>query len=250
MSSNDLLMPKLRRDDDIFIVSYPRSGNTWVLFIIANIIIEKLELDVEVNIFNIHGFVPDIHQGQNIPLDLGFFPFKRFIKSHATFHSGYKNIVYLIRDPRSVMDSYYNYLTGLGSYKGDISSFIEDKKMGVNAWCEHVRGWMDGIVPGTRFHVFKYEDFKLSQRDTIVSLANLFGFKLEEESLRKIIEKTSFENMQRLEKITGSLSLIKHSHDFNFVRKGASVISEHDMPPESISYIENVASDIMEKFKY
>ena len=41
--------------DDTFIVSYPRSGNTWTRFLIANL----LHPEVEVGFANIDSFVPD-----------------------------------------------------------------------------------------------------------------------------------------------------------------------------------------------
>gem|GEM_PF-5099002 len=61
------LIPHIRRDDDIYLVSFPKSGNTWLSFIIANMMVEKLELGFRVNHFNLHGFTPDIHQARTYP---------------------------------------------------------------------------------------------------------------------------------------------------------------------------------------
>lgn len=42
--------------DDRFLVSYPRSGNTWTRFLIANL----LSPDLEVSFLNIDHLIPDV----------------------------------------------------------------------------------------------------------------------------------------------------------------------------------------------
>jgi len=243
-------MPKIRRSDDIFLVSFPKSGNTWISFIIANIMVLKLELGIEVNDFNIHGFVPAIHQSQDIPSDMGFFPFKRIIKSHAGFHSGYKNVLYILRDPRSVMVSYYKFLTGLGRYDSSMSEFVREERYGVSAWVHHLEGWLKGISEGTRFRILKYEDFKSDIEGSINSMASLLGIRLSDEQLKIVVEKTSFEYMRELEKQSASLSLKKHDKNFMFVRKGSATAWKEELGPEDASYIASVAGPLMERFGY
>lgn len=244
-----LFLPRNRRDDDIFLVSFPRSGNTWFSFILANIIVEKLNLDMDVNLFNIHGFIPDIHQGTDIPVDMGFFPFKRIIKSHAGFHPDYKNVIYILRDPRSVMLSYYRFTTGLGQFAGDISEFIRDKNLGIDAWAGHIQGWLAGIIPGTRFRIYKYEDFIEKPKESIGELAKLIGARCTEEILHKIIEKSSIDEMQRLETGTGSLSLKKHDREFKLIREG-KISGRKDISEGDNAYIKQEAGSLMKEFGY
>lgn len=243
-------MPNIRRDDDIFLVSYPKSGNTWISFILANIIIQKLKLDIEVNNFNIHGFIPDIHQGQDIASDLGFFPFKRMIKSHGSFTPLYKNTIYIVRDPRSVLSSYYKFQTGLGLFKGDISTFIRSKNFGVDAWVAHLQGWLDGVTPSMRFRIFRYEDFKKEPAKMIENLAHLIGVTLTEGELDKVISLSSFENMRKLEENTATLSLKKAAKEFRFVRKGEIAGWKEELSEEDTSYICSVAERLMRDFDY
>src|SRR6266581_956224 len=52
-------LPAIRiRPDDVFIVSYPRSGNTWVRFLIANL----LAPDDKITFRNIENYVPSIYK--------------------------------------------------------------------------------------------------------------------------------------------------------------------------------------------
>jgi hypothetical protein len=248
--ANDHLMPKNRRDDDIFIVSYPRSGNTFISFIIANLMVEKLLLPIEVNFFNLHGFIPDIHQGREIPDDMGYFPFKRVIKSHSDFHPDYKNIIYIIRDPRSVMVSYYKYRVGLGNYTGEIGDFIRDKNYGIGAWISHVQSWLDEVMPGTRFVIFKYEDLISEPGANIFKLAKLLGFTLSKEELQAILTRCSFENMQKLEEETGSFSLKKVEPNFKFVRCGSLKEWEVELRDTDLDYIERISRKFIDQFSY
>lgn len=93
------------RKDDVFIVSYPKSGNTWTRFLIANIISEP---GLEVDFKNIDFLVPDIYQASNNQLAKMDSP--RYLKSHEYFDPRYKKVIYIVRDPRDVLVSYYYYL--------------------------------------------------------------------------------------------------------------------------------------------
>lgn len=250
LTEEELLLPKMRRDDDIFIVSFPKSGNTWISFILANIIVERLNLDMEVNFFNFSGFIPNIHQGRQIPLDLGYFPFKRMIKSHASFQPGYKFVIYVLRDPRSVMVSYYRYLTGLGFFSGDMSSLIRSKEYGIDAWVFHVQNWLDRRATDTRFAFIKYEDFKAHPENSINNLARLIGVLLPDDVINRIQQRTSFETMQQLEASYRNIAMKNYDAKYKFIRSGTPDGWKAELSREDILYIERQAAALMSKLGY
>src|SRR5271167_2889397 len=76
--------------DDVFLVSFPKSGNTWTRFLVGNLIFP----DRPVTFANIHISVPD-------PLgtstrDLDRMPRPRIIKSHECFDPRYPRVVYIV----------------------------------------------------------------------------------------------------------------------------------------------------------
>lgn len=67
------------RPDDTFIVSYPRSGNTWLRFLCANLVHREVQVDYA----NIETFVPDIYVTSELALRASAGP--RVLKSHEAF---------------------------------------------------------------------------------------------------------------------------------------------------------------------
>ena len=73
-------------EDDIFLVSYPRSGNTWMRCLLANL----LEPDQKWNITNLARVVPDIHE----PWPQDWLPRRpRLLKSHLPYHADYGRVI-------------------------------------------------------------------------------------------------------------------------------------------------------------
>jgi Sulfotransferase domain len=90
------------RPDDAFITSYPRSGNTWTRFLIANL----MHPNGQVSFRNIESIIADASALSSKALKRIASP--RLIKSHAYFDPRYRKVLYLVRDPRDVALSLYN----------------------------------------------------------------------------------------------------------------------------------------------
>jgi len=88
--------------DDTFLVSYPKSGNTWARFLIANL----LRPQESVGFANIHDIIPGIDVVPH--RDMLRVPRPRIIKSHQYFDPRYRRIIYIVRDPRDVALSEYH----------------------------------------------------------------------------------------------------------------------------------------------
>ena len=79
--------------DDIFLVSYPRSGNTWTRFLLGNLI-DQNDL---VTFSNIESRIPEIYFNRDRFLRQLLRP--RMLKSHECFQPHYPRVIYIVRDP-------------------------------------------------------------------------------------------------------------------------------------------------------
>lgn len=247
-----MLLPKNQHHDDVWLVEFPKSGVTWLTFLIANVNCKMTNRNVNVNFYNINDFVPDIHVSRYLKDDLALYPGYRFIKSHSLYNPFYYKVIYLIRDPRSVMVSYYNFLVGLQSYSGSISTLIRGKKYGIDAWIKHVSGWLYDVSPDKRIFFIKYEDLL---KDTTGCLSNLYchlGLNVPETVLKNAVESSSKNKMKELERAwkNGDVKFRAILKDFQFVREGGASNYLNTLSSEDVKYINYKAGELMKMFGY
>jgi len=89
--------------DDVFILSYPKSGNARTRFLIANLVYPETPADFS----NINRLTPDPEALSKRAL--ARMPRPRIIKSHQYFDPRYKRVIYVVRDPRDVPLSQYHF---------------------------------------------------------------------------------------------------------------------------------------------
>ena len=192
-------------DDDIFLVSYPRSGNTWLRFIIANLI---TDFDTPLTFDTYKKYVPSLEDFK-INRKICKIPPPRILKSHDVFDPRYKKVVYIVRDPRSVAVSFYFLLkrdrkiNESVSFDNFFSEFIvgkPDKGLFSNfgSWGEHVGSWVGSIGDEkNRFLIVKYEDLKANTFMKVREITGFLEIAASDEKIKKAIEFSSFEMMKK-----------------------------------------------------
>ena len=208
--------------DDIFVVSYPRSGNTWTRFLIGN-----LESDCEPITFdNIERKVLDIYTKTDFQLLK--VPSPRIMKSHEYFDPRYKKVIYIVRDPRDVAVSYYYYHMKMRKidehYPIDeyASNFICGRLSYYGSWGENVGSWLGARQDDKLFLLIKYEDMVENLAKELRRIVLFLGITVTEKRLREIMKLSSFIHMKQLEKREcNTWERIKKSRkDIFFVRSG------------------------------
>jgi len=203
------------RQDDVWVISYPRSGTAWTYAITCAVIyygdigaLEKAQsekrilkfLPIEV------GSEASVHERIDTWKSL---PSPRVIPTHlplrlfpetAVEHGA--KIVYVERNPKDVAVSFYHFHRShrlLGFYKGTWDDFFECFISGqviYGSWFEHTAGWMPRVRQNEgRMLMLRYEDMQRDPGAEIRRVAALLGRTLSLEAISAVASHCSFENM-------------------------------------------------------
>jgi hypothetical protein len=248
---NILLTPSTRIASDIYLVSYPKSGNTWLRFLVANALKLHYESERSVNFFSISDIIPDVQISRNISLNPAFDDntLPRIIKSHCAYNPYYKRIVLLVRDPRDVMVSYYFHLMSHGTIPSSLkfSKFIRSYRFGVKTWERHTNSWLKNRVNGQNLHIFTYENLSESTSETLYRILDLIGFSISMDLIEKAVQISSFENMKKLEHSTRPVLLVKQQ-SIPFVRS-AKVSRGSKIDESDKRYIDCIVKGTLEEIE-
>jgi hypothetical protein len=210
--------------DDVFVCGYPKSGNTWFQHMVVAVV---YGVDVELAPDTLmNELVPDVHYKSY---------YRRFVnpcffKSHHLPQPSYRRLVYLLRDGRDAMVSYYHHLMATS---GSVD-FMEMVKSGnglfPGKWHDHVDSYMKNPY-GAEMIIVRYEDLK---RDALGELRRFCEFARldrDDATLARAIAKTSFESMRNKEKKQG-WETPGWPKDKLFVRSGQVGGFRNEMPPD------------------
>lgn len=183
------------KESDVFLVSYPKSGNTWMRFLFGNYMSNG-----EMDFSNGHIFMPEVHSNPEQIAEIPFSP--RIIKSHFPYRSEYKSVIYLARDGRDTAVSYYYFLLKMKGLPREttFSDYFENYffagKSVFGHWDQHVFSWLrDNKVP--RIISVKYEDLLQDTEKNFRTLLEFSGITVDEERLKNAVLKSSFKEMQK-----------------------------------------------------
>ncbi|XP_054993153.1 amine sulfotransferase-like [Sorex araneus] len=196
------------RDDDVFIVTYPKSGTIWTQQILCLIYFEKHRKQTEnVQTLDLAPFLEyNIHK-----VDFTKRPSPRIFCSHLPYYlvpNGLKNkrakIVYIYRNPKDVITSYFHFsklvavLRGYENLDIFMHNFLDGKVPG-SLWFDPVKGWYEHRH---KFNILfvSYEEMKKDLKSALLTkkkkLCHFLGKELSEDDLDAVVRQATFNNMK------------------------------------------------------
>jgi len=230
------------REDDIWIVTYPKCGTTWtqelVWMLVNDVDIEggKQPLIMR-SVFLESKCVMDRKLVAQLGQELGDLADpveycnkldkkkRRVIKTHLPFEFLPPNllekckVIYVARNPKDCAVSFYhhNVLITAHGFIGTFDEFMQYFKEGLHifgSYWHHLKsGWERKNHENVKF--VWYEDMKADQKGVIKELTEFLNHPLSEEKINALVDHVKFENMKK----NPATNLFK-SGDREFIRKG------------------------------
>ncbi len=238
-------LTSIRQTDpaDIFIVGYPKSGNTWMQNLIAGVV---HDLDPEyLSDAKILDLVPDVHacryyRRHQTPM---------YFKTHYLPRAEYRRVIYLLRDGRDVMVSYYHHLQALNPGPVDFSEIVRTGRLLFpSKWHDHVNAWVSNPF-GAQILTVRYEDLLQNPVSQLRRICDFAGIERSEQLLENVSRKSSFAKMREKEEKTGWANPDWPSSRF-FVRRGEAGSFKDEMPENVLSVFLAQAGDTLRACNY
>ena len=247
------------RPTDVFLVGHPKSGNTWVAFMLAVLLSERL--GKKVTMANVYEFVPNIHmpgvkvkQFEDIPSP------RIFRNENPTWQDHYPKTIYLVRDPRAVLLSYYHHwLHAERDHHGTLEEFVDEMlEFGcIRRWESWLTRWDLQVDEWEKRQktqpvlIVRYEDLIEDREGYFRKIVDFAGLNCSDKMVSLAVEKGGFESMQKSEKKYGAESFNGKTSDKGlFVRKGQVDSWKEEMPDHVIAKIEKEFGETMSRFGY
>jgi hypothetical protein len=238
--------------DDTFLVSYPKSGNTWVRFLLANLI----HPNETVGFSNINRLLPA--PGVLSKRFLRTLPRPRILKSHEPFDVRFRKVIYLVRDPRDVAVSEYHFDLKKRYIEPDVTleqfvkRFIAGETSSYGSWWEHAASWIGARQGNPAFLLVRYEDLLSDSVGETAKIAEFLGIQASQERIQSAVERSSADRMRKLEKQeadqwTGTKNTRK---EIPFVRAAKSGGWKETLPAHSVKEIETAWSPLLNFLGY
>lgn len=236
-----LLIRARSRRDDVVVASFPKSGRNWLLFLIANALLAGEEEERTVTFRNIHDLVPeDDPRNATLPGVDGI------TATHREFDGRRGRVVYMIRDPRDVLVSYHDYLSGRWSHEvPPLEAFVESDRWGIPAWCRHVASWAPA-----RSRLVRYEELHEDTGGELRRLLDDLGLPVDDASVERAVERSSFQSMERIEREHGLPEREGADPSYRFMRKGTVGEGRTALDRASLQRMVELAGDTLRRYRY
>ena len=271
---------------NIFLASYPKSGNTWMRSIIGNLYNFDKEFDLKIlksipllsikqnfdkfenkiysdnNVLHFDWVSQNIIECQKILNNKS--NHLNIFKTHSVRHKKFTNetvnagFIYIIRDPRDVVVSFKNF-SGKSIDK-IIDELLFEKTNIINTngaqellstWELNVLSWLNyTTVPRL---IIRYEDLKLNIKEIVIKVIDFLNnthrikLNLTAADIDQIIENSNFNNLKKIEDKYGFDESSKHS---SFFRTGTSNQWKDILSKTQLRLIENNLQTLMRQFNY
>ncbi|XP_027790039.1 sulfotransferase 6B1-like [Marmota flaviventris] len=194
------------REDDVFLVSYPKSGTHWVAEVIENIPNAKITITSPIELGDISKFdeLKTYSKRRVIPTHLSYDMLPVDIKQKQC------KVIYIIRNPKDTAVSLFHYyrdnpnLPYIETWAAFLELFLRGDVV-YGSWFDHVLSWEEH--KNDNVLIIFYEEMKKDFFKSLKKITTFLGMHVNDSEINNIAWKTSFSEMKN--------NTVKESHDPN-----------------------------------
>ncbi len=232
------------RPGDAFVGSYPRSGSTWLRFMLLEILAGQAS-----GFSNTNEMLPDVGKHQSgAPILPGN---GRLIKTHEPFRAEYRKSIFLVRDPRDVALSEFAFHRALGLADDNFDAYLETfLRSSVNPfgnWMAHTKSWLDAADFGrAEVLLVNFEQLKRASQPELERIVDFLGMPEVKERIPAAIENNSLQRMKEKEKATPQRTSAKG----RFIRSGSAGGWQSALTPGQAQLVQQHAGNLLARLGY
>ncbi len=241
------LPPFTIKSTDYFITSWPRSGNTWMRYMLFFALFPEKEWDM----LMIEQKMPTIYRRSIRQLADRMIqqPFRLF-KTHERFQKYMLTgkTVYIIRNGMDATVSLYNYRKQISQIKTPFSKFLQQTLKNHNrfgSWHRHIAGWLKH-KDSESVLIIHYEDMIKDAAAELNRTLKFLGFDVPKERIDFAVEQS---NLSRVENGFKKYAE-KRDRNFNKGLGGSSGMGQKLMSAEDRALFLRISGDMMRQLGY
>lgn len=229
-------------ENDVFVVGFPKSGNTLMQHIITHLV---YGINAQGSRSLVNLIVPDIYSNTH------YFRIndRCFFKSHDLPKPEYKNVIYIVRDGREALLSYYYMMENMGKSISLEDLYTGKHKIYDSLWFEHVRDWELNPYNANILWI-RYEDLISNKLEELKKIAAYLGIKRTGNELENVLKLTTLEHMRTLENREDWKRMKENKFESKkaFIRKGQLSSYKDEVKTELVETFIEMNKEILEKY--
>lgn len=255
-SSHDARLQRRTQDIDAFLISFPKSGRTWLRYLLSLYLARHAGLDFEPDLHSNFWVMPnfdlDKHRGLPSHLQASAEGLPLIAVSHREFDASLfarVPVVMLVRDPRDVLvSSYFHQTRHKHRFDGSIAEFLASEAFGAASIAEYHNKWAKGLECRPSL-VLSYEQMSRATVETVGTILTFLDLPVDATWLNEAVEKARFDKMQKKERKTGipGHQYDKNDADASRVRRGKVAGYTDYLSPKDDARIREIFSDRLSK---
>lgn len=232
------------RPTDIYVATYPRSGTTWMQFLVYLLVSDR-----SVAFDHISQVCPwferSLALGTRTADDFARLPSPRVFKSHLRpeWVPSPSRVIYVERDGLDVLVSYFHFYRSHLGFEGTFDEFYERFMEGTlqyRSWFDHVRAWRAAERRRSVLWV-RYEQMQDEPEATIDRVAAYLGRPVDAPARAEIASMVAYDAMKaheaKFDPITEHL-IDRRFLPGSFIRSGESGVGKTRLDPRQIERFE------------